>query len=384
MHMGFIYKGGGERIVIEEAKGLRRRGHQVRIFSPIIRWDKTYPELKRVGAERLVPSLPLPFPFRESSALFASALIPFGIERLRDCDVMLCHSQPSLWIGWRMNQIYGIPYVGYLHQLTTFIHGRPHIAGNWKNSDFAILETIIGRGITKSIIRWLDKLSHQKASRLLFNSAHTKGLFQREYGVTGEVCYPGISRPANVDVPRSHTRLFMVARQYPWKRIDLALQVVKRLQQYKGIGLTVAGSKTELCRWLVSLARHMGLLEIVSFIGEVSSETLIRHYATAAVYVQTSIYEPFGMSSLEAQSYGTPAVVWGDAGLKETVLDGKTGFHAKPYDIDDFASKVGYLIENRSIWSEMSENAKQWATDTRFSWERHIDTLEKTLLSAAS
>jgi glycosyltransferase involved in cell wall biosynthesis len=380
--MGFFYKGGGEKVVMEQASRLRRRGHDVKVFSPVIYWDKTYAEVKSFGARRMVPHLPIPFPFRESSAMLASALLPFGVESMKDCDVLLCHSQPSMWIGFRMNQLYGIPYVGYLHQLTTFIHSRPSIAGNWNTKDFAILQALVGRGPSRSIFRHLDKLSHRKASCLLFNSNHTRSLFQKEYHIDGKVCYPGIAPPMELSVDRLGRSLLMAARQYSWKRIDLALEVVRRLHRLKGLDLTITGKETELGPRLVNLAKQLGVSDMVSFVGETSSSDLARLYAKSSIYIQTSIYEPFGMASLEAQSYGTPAVVWGDAGLRETVLDGRTGFHAKPYDVQDFASKVGYLIQDKKAWMEMSSKAREWAMLPQFSWETHVDVVEETLRTA--
>ena len=382
IHMGFFYKGGGEKVAVEQARRLKERGNDVKIFSPIIYWDRTFPEVRVLQARRIVPHLPIPFPFRESSAMLASALIPFGMESMRDCDVLLCHSQPSMWIGLRMSQLYGIPYVGYLHQLTTFIHGRPEVAGSWNTKDFAIMQTLIGKGVTKNFFKRLDELSHRKASRLLFNSIHTRALFRKEYGLDGEVCYPGITAPMDEWRERKRASLVMSARQYPWKRIDIALEVMKRLQSVWSPQLVVTGTKTPLNTSLVTLSKNLGIQDKVSFLGEVSPHDLIRLYATASVYIQTSIYEPFGMSSLEAQSYGTPAVVWGDAGLKETVVDGKTGYHASPYDVNDFASKVGNLFEDQKAWAEMSVNARLWAALPQFSWERHVDIVEKTLESA--
>src|SRR5208337_2433214 len=114
--MGFLYSGGGERVVLKQAQYLRDRGHKVRVFSPVIRWEKSFPdELRRIKPERVVPHFPFPFPFREASAMLASAVLPFGIRQMADCDVLLCESQPSMWLGYRIRRMYGKPYVGYLH-----------------------------------------------------------------------------------------------------------------------------------------------------------------------------------------------------------------------------------------------------------------------------
>lgn len=55
VHMGFLYSGGGERVALKQAQYLRERGHQVQVFSPIIRWDKSFPdELVRIKPERVM------------------------------------------------------------------------------------------------------------------------------------------------------------------------------------------------------------------------------------------------------------------------------------------------------------------------------------------
>ena len=75
------------------------------------------------------------------------------------------------------------------------------------------------------------------------------------------------------------------------------------------------------------------------------------------------------------------AVVWGDAGMKETVIDGETGFLANPYDTEDFAEKLDRVLSDEQLWSKMSREAVRWAS--KFDWESHIDKLEAALEEAA-
>jgi len=375
IHMGFLYSGGGERVVLEQTRRLRARGHEVRLFSPIIRWEKSFPAaLREVAPERIVPQFPFPFPFREASAMVASAAIPFRMKEIADCDVLLCHSQPSMWIGYRTNLLYGTPYVGYLHQLTTFIHHRPEVAGNWATKgDFMVLDGLLGL-FGRPAARALDRLCHKKANMLLFNSAWTKELFEREYGVSGSVCYPaigGYTRPAEV---RRNT-ILTASRHYPWKRIDLAFHILKLLKT--GPTLIVTGAETPHTLTLKQIAARMDLDRRVVFTGFISDEELFSLYATSRAYLQTSINEPFGLGPIEAQSMGSPSVVWGDAGVKETVLDGESGFHAKPYDINDFAAKLDMILGDEEVQVEMSRIAQAWAS--RFSWDSHMDILERVL-----
>lgn len=377
IHMGFFYSGGGERVALEQARLLRERGHTVRVFSPIIRWDKSFPELLAdVGPDRIVPPLPLPFPCREASAMIASAIIPFRLSEIADCDVLLCHSQPSMFLGYRSNFLFGTPYVGYLHQLTTFIHRRPEMAGNWaSDASFHLLNVLLGN-FGKYIARQIDRICHINASRLLFNSRWTKKQFENEYGATGDICYPAIKTILPSTKSMRTDTIVIASRHYPWKRIDLAFNILKRLKT-KIPDLMVTGEMTGHTLTLKKIVKKLELVNKVHFTGHVDDETLSNIYSSAKAYLQTSIYEPFGMSTLEAQNLGTPAVVWGDAGTKETVIDGETGFHAKPYDLDDFSFKLDTLLKDKVLWRHMSRNAKIWASS--FNWDSHINLLEAVL-----
>ena len=377
VHMGFFYSGGGERVAIEQARGLRKRGHEVKILAPIIHWDKCYPEmLAEVKPDRLVPSLPIAFPFREGAGMIASAVIPFGIRKLSDCDILLCHSQPSMWLGYRINKLLGKPYVGYLHQLTTFIHKRPEIAGEWASSeDFLLLDGLLGV-FGKSIARHLDKLCHIEAAKLLFNSRWTKKRFEEEYGITGSVCYPGINTSPTPETEKRQNQLIIASRHYPWKRIDLAFSILKLLKA-KTPQLLVTGRETAYTKFLKSAAAESGVAEHVAFTGYVDDGRLAESFSQSKAYLQTSVEEPFGLSPIEAQSYGTPAVVWNDAGVKETVKDNETGFHAKAYDIRDFAEKLDVLLTDNEAWQRMSRTAREWASS--FNWDTHLDILENAL-----
>jgi len=381
--MGFLYSGGGERVVIEQAKGLKKRGHEVKVYSPVIRWNKCFPnELAEIQPSRIVPPLQfsmrdheftIPFPFREASAMVASVILPFKSRELADCDILLCHSEPSMAIGYRIAKLSGIPYVGYLHQFTSFIHERPAFAENWAGTDFAVLALFLGK--FRPFIRPMDRLAHAGAARLLFNSKWTRKRFVEEYDLSGEVCYPAIETVGTNPKSVRHEELITACRHYVWKRIDLAIDVLALLPS--NVTLEISSERTPLTSSLEEKAMALGVGDRVKFTGYIENEMLQQHFASSRVYLQPSVEEPFGLSILEAQSLGTPAVAWGDAGGNETVLDGETGYVVSPYDFADYASKAGSLVEDESLWNAMSRNARIWART--FSWEDHLDILEGTL-----
>ena len=374
--MGFFYSGGGERVVLQQARQLRACGHSVQVYAPIVRHDKCFPQLlKEIGPKEIVASFPSPIA-HEALAMILCSLLPVGVEKLADCDVLLCHSQPSMWIGYKLNRLYGTPYVGYLHQLTTFIHKRPEAIGSWTKGDFVLLDGLLGK-FARPIAKELDYIAHRNASHLLFNSEWTRTRFQETYGLTGEVCYPALDEiPSALPDKKRENMIITASRHYPWKRIDLAFRVISTLP-YPRPQFVVVGEYTSHTPALKKLVSKLDLDEQVSFTGFVTNPFLAQLYSQSSAYVQTSIHEPFGLGPLEAQAHGTPAVVWGDAGVKETVLDGESGFYAEPYDIADFAEKLGSILSNEEMWRSMSRTAHAWAST--FTWDRHVAQLEHAL-----
>jgi glycosyltransferase involved in cell wall biosynthesis len=210
---------------------------------------------------------------------------------------------------------------------------------------------------------------------LIFNSNWTRNLFMKEYGLSGVVCHPAIDTRRHT-ISNHGDNVVTASRHYPWKRIDLAFHVMRRLRTAHP-RLLVTGEETSHTPTLKAIANRLGLSEQVEFTGFVSDSRLNSIYSRAGAYVQTSIFEPFGLGPLEAQSRGAPAVVWGDAGARETVLDGETGFYATPYSVNDYAGKLELILTDDDRRREMSRSARDWANS--FDWETHIDILEGVL-----
>lgn len=57
-HCGFVYSGGGERVVLEEVMGLRRWGREVVCFAPTLDKEVAYPDfMQEVGVKSFLPQL---------------------------------------------------------------------------------------------------------------------------------------------------------------------------------------------------------------------------------------------------------------------------------------------------------------------------------------
>ena len=127
LHLGFFYAGGGERLVLEQVRGLRRLGHQVECFAPIVEAEACHPDLiEEVGVTALVPPPPRWLPARVALwVLLCCVLAPALAIRLRGFQVVLAANQPALWLAWVAGGILRRPYVAYLAQPLRVLHPRP-------------------------------------------------------------------------------------------------------------------------------------------------------------------------------------------------------------------------------------------------------------------
>jgi len=96
---------------------------------------------------------------------------------------------------------------------------------------------------------------------------------------------------------------------------------------------------------LECLSRKLGVG--ASFVG--FYDDLPALLASIDVFVMPSLSEGLGVAVLEAMAAGKPVVASAVGGLKESVLDGATGFSVPPSDAGAIADAIAKLISDPSM-----------------------------------
>jgi glycosyltransferase involved in cell wall biosynthesis len=128
---------------------------------------------------------------------------------------------------------------------------------------------------------------------------------------------------------------------------------------------------------LQNLTRNTGLEDKVLFTGFVDERTKVEWLHRAWVSVYPSIKEGWGLTNIEANACGTPAIASDVPGLRESVLPGKTGFLFKYGQIRELAEKLLKLIKDEKLRDRFSKEAIIWAGN--FSWDKVSDEVEDLL-----
>ena len=206
------------------------------------------------------------------------------------------------------------------------------------------------------------------ADLIVVNSEATAQSVRRARPV---VVYPGVHATPSARTPASGPMVTVgvAARLAPVKGIKYLIEAVKSLDNVR---LVIAGDGPEKER-LENLARHESLLDRVTFTGWV--DDIGRTMSTWDIYVQPSIAEGLGIAALEAMSLGIPVVASDVGGLREIVVNGKTGFLVPPEDSAQLAAHLKELACNAELRRSMGEAARLRATE-KFSRERESQALQ--------
>lgn len=112
----------------------------------------------------------------------------------------------------------------------------------------------------------------------------------------------------------------------------------------------------------------------VSFTGSVSHLTLHSYFQKAAILVNPSLSEAFGMSLVEAMASGVPTVATQVGGMPDIVVPHETGLLVAPDRPEALAVAINTLLANDSLREHMGKKGRSRAVDV-FSWEAVAATL---------
>ncbi len=392
--------GGGRRALHAHIKGLLERGHQVEIWCPE-RLDDHFLPLSDLAEEHVVP---IP-PSKRRSAIGEAVEVLRGVRsdmlamdlHCRQCaeqiaagnfDVLFSNTSRDFAVT-AIGRFTDLPRVLYLQEpLRELYEASPEIPWSTPAATIVPDHTSEQRsGVLRHIlrIRKLGILVREEQNnarafdRMLVNSFFSRESVVRAYGLDASVCYLGVDTEkfVNLDFKREH-RVIGVGAVVPAKAIEKSIDAVAMISEKRPVLDWIGNAcDADYRHRLEQRAREKGV-EFKCAIG-ISDAELVDRLNRASVMIYTPRLEPFGYTPLEAAACEIPVVGVREGGLRETVLDGKTGFLTEN-DPRSLAAALENILSDPDLGRSLGSNGRQWVLE-KWTTEHMIDRLEQQLLT---
>lgn len=225
-------------------------------------------------------------------------------------------------------------FIDYL-SLTSAIHRRPIVV----NTHGGIFHTRWLTSLKRIWFAAMTRLSLRRVAAVICDSEHDYQLFQQIVPTeklhiirNGVNVQPFLSTPKQI-IPGL---LVGVGRVVENKRIDQLIMLLARLSETvpEAQLVWIGDDANRQVPSLMVLAQRFGVAARVKFIGQVTDMDLYQLLAQANLFVSTSQYEAFGISTIEAMASGTVPVVTSVGIHSEVIRMGHTGFFISGHDCD--------------------------------------------------
>lgn len=199
------------------------------------------------------------------------------------------------------------------------------------------------------------------------------------------VIYNGVDHEVYKPNPHSkspYPHVVYIGRIKQYKNLVHLLRAMKILvnaKQLNDVKLTIAGRGD--FEELKKAVAELGISRYVEILGEVNDNEKVELFNRAWVYVTTSSREGWGLTVIEANACGTPAVAYNVPGLRDSI-NGETGLLVAPYgNVEALAKAIMKALTDNELREKLSRNAVEWAK--QFSWDGSARELMKALECAA-
>lgn len=283
---------------------------------------------------------------------------------LRNFDLVISSSGAwSKGIVTRLNTL----HISYLHSPMRFV---------WDYKDRYIDEIGKKMGICRRLfltyLRVWDFEAAQRPDILVANSVFTRERINKYYKRDCEVIYPATvfldQEKEGSSVLAEENYFLVVSRLSPYKKVDLVVEVFNKM----GLPLAVIGEGQEMEK-LKKIAKKN-----IKILGWQSDVDLKKYYQNARAFVFPAV-DDFGLTMVEAMSYGKPVIAIRDGGANEIVKEGVTGEFFDAQTVEVLADGVRRFIEKEKsyqkqiIINEANKFSKQIFKD------KFIQLIEKNL-----
>lgn len=355
MHDYLTQRGGAERVAL----AICRAFPGARLITSVYEPAGTYPEFGEYQIEtswlQAVP--PLRRDPRKALPFLANAFNRMSVD---DVDVVICSSS-----GWAHGIPTDAPKIVYCHNPARWLY---------QPQDYALTQSphirAVMHGLRPALQRW-DRRAASGATRYLVNSTVVQRRVLDTYGIKADVLPPPVSIEAKAEQspPREAEPGFflVVGRARGYKNVEVVCRAFSEMPDQR---LVVVGGLPPGNAWPAN----------VTGVVDVPDAELRWYYANSRAIIAVA-HEDFGLTPLEGNAFGRPALVLRAGGFLDTMVEGVTGHFIEALQpqavVDTVRTSLKAGLDGRAIL----EHADRYST-AAFEAELHRE-VQAALLAGA-
>jgi glycosyltransferase involved in cell wall biosynthesis len=332
--------GGAEVLVAELKQNLERRGFRADVASVPFKWYPVSEIVRQALAWRLID-------LTESNGLPVDLVIPTKFPTF-----LVRHPRKVAWLFHQHREAYDL-------------FGTPYCSFTDAPEDRQVREAIVA----------MDTAALTECRKVFTISKNVADRLDRYNGLPGTPLYPPPHHVGRYRTDEFGDCLFYAGRLDRLKRLDLAIDAMKRVKSRARLQIAGAGPLEAELRKQV---RGLGLEDRVQLLGFLQADDLIERYARCRAAYYAPLNEDYGYVTVEAFLSGKPVVTTTDAGGPlEFVTHEATGLVAAP-EPEAIAAAIDALWEMPPArLRAMGEEGRRRVQD--ITWDRVIDELTECL-----
>ncbi|GGE72060.1 glycosyltransferase family 4 protein [Priestia taiwanensis] len=343
--------GGLSNYITSLQMGMKRRGHQVDVFSPVqmppIYFDTYIPEAAKEARSFLKERYNIENEKLVKNSSYLHAFTRFlRNQSLEEYDVIHAEDLFALFLLGQMKEVHKKPLFFTPHGY--FTRSRMKFGKIRTGS----IEEAYFTGIEKQGIHAADKII------TISDSFH---LPLREYGATDEqlvTVHTGIDFYPVVSTEEDHLVIVSVARLAPRKGHDLLIEAVARMQEeLEGVEVWIVGDGVRR-QQLEKEVKKKGLQQ-VKFLGR--REDVANVLAASTIYVLPTLNDNFPISIIEAMFAGKAIITTTCGGIVEMIQHGETGLLCEPGNVEQLIQALRLLLTNKALRNKLGKQAHAYA-----------------------
>ena len=381
VHQSYGRFGGAERVALAHFEQLRRMNVDVTLFWSGLVTPGWQTRLKGYDIRTIPSTLPTPrnlvtmIRFLRELSRYDSIIIHHHVDPLLALYLARNLGERTIWYSGSMFELAWEKWItgeDYRSISQTVKQTGQEYYGKTLSS-LVLSNNVFDQ--TVRLARTLDIHAVRRYSKIVANSKFLSRFLKRIYKLndTPPVVYPGpdpmLEQLSSKDFTGEGDYMLAVSPLIPLKNVDGMIQAASKVPSAR---LVVVGEGQDR----VSLEERAGMLQVPLFLkGNChSEEELAMLYSQCMFHIHLSLYEPFGLTPVEAGLFKKASIVTNHGGPTEIIVDGETGFIVNPRDYGMIAKRMKELLSSPELRHEMGQKARKRVLE-KFTLERSAKQL---------